>query len=269
MMTEAAGAEYTPAYTLDNRWRAARERLEMLEAALDPLTAQHLDKVGVGPGWHCLEVGAGAGSVVRMLCERVGPEGRVLAVDLEPALLADVSAANLEVRRVDIVADELPEAAFDLVHTRLVLVHIPQRDELIPRLIRTLRPGGILLVEEPDLTESLTADEEVFRPSFVVMFGPLFAAGMDPYWASTMPGRLEAAGLEGMNTLLEPMTFTGGSPLAEFWRITYQQFLESQPYTEAERALMEQGAAAIARPGGSYASWDLITAWGRRQSPRS
>jgi SAM-dependent methyltransferase len=264
MMTEASGADYTPAYTLDNRWRAARERLAMLEAALDPLTARHLDTVGVGPGWHCLEVGAGGGSVTRMLCERVGPEGRVLAVDLEPALLAEITAANLEVRRVDIVADELPEAAFDLVHTRLVLVHIPQRDEVIPRLIRALRPGGILLLEEPDLTEALTAEEDVFRPSFVAMFRPLFAAGLDPSWPATMAERLEATGLEGMNTLREPMTFTGGSPLAEFWRITYQQLSESQPYTDDERALMEEGAAAIARPGGSYLSWDLVTAWGRR-----
>src|SRR5919108_803098 len=138
-MTGTSGADYTPAYTLDNRWRAARERLEVLEAACDPFTARHLDEVGVEPGWHCLEVGAGAGSVARMLCERVGPDGRVVAVDLEPALLADVSAPNLEVRRLDIVVDELPEAAFDLVHTRLVLLHLPPRDELVLKLARALR----------------------------------------------------------------------------------------------------------------------------------
>src|SRR5205085_11955277 len=102
-MSTTSDRDYTPAYTLDNKWRAARERLGMLEAACDPLTAKHLDKVGVGPGWHCLEVGAGAGSVARMLCERVGPDGRVVAVDLEPGLLADVSAPNLEVQRLDIV----------------------------------------------------------------------------------------------------------------------------------------------------------------------
>jgi SAM-dependent methyltransferase len=259
-----SGAEYQPVYMLDNKWRAARERLGMLEVALDPFTARHLDEVGVGAGWHCLEVGAGAGSVARMLCERVGPDGQVLAVDLEPGLLADISAPNLEVRRLDIVIDELPEAAFDFVHARLVLVHIPERDEVIARLVRALRPGGILLLEEPDLTETLTAEEDVFRPSFAAMFRPLVDAGLDPFWAAIMPGRLEAAGLVAINTLREVMTFTGGSPLAEFWRITYRQLLESQRYTEAERTLMEEGAAAIARPGGRYASWELISAWGRR-----
>jgi SAM-dependent methyltransferase len=263
-MTASAGEEYTPAYTLDNRWEAARERLETLEVSCDPFTTSHLDKVGVGPGWHCLEIGAGAGSVARMLCERVGPEGHVLAVDLEPALLAGMSAPNLEVRCLDVVVDELPEAAFDLIHTRLVLVHIPQRNELIPKLVRSLRPGGVLLLEECDLQEAFKADDDVFRPSLEAMYRPLFDAGIDIFWAPTLPARLEAAGLVDVAHLREPHTFTGGSPMAEFWRLTYRQFLESQPYTDAERAVMEEGAAAIARPGGPWLSWELITAWGRR-----
>jgi SAM-dependent methyltransferase len=263
-MSAMSDHDYTPAYTLDNRWEAARERLETLEVSSDPVTASHLDKVGVGPGWHCLEVGAGAGSVARMLCERVGPDGRVVAVDLEPALLADVSAPNLEVRRLDVVVDDLPEAAFDLIHTRLVLVHIPQRNELIPKLARSLRPGGMLLLEECDLTEAFAVDDDVFRPSLEAMYRPLFEAGLDAFWAPTMPARLEAAGLVDIVTDRELQTFTGGSPMAEFWRLTYRQFLESQPYTDAERALLEAGAAAIARPGGPWISWEWITTWGRR-----
>jgi SAM-dependent methyltransferase len=264
-MTAMSDRDYTPAYTLDNRWRAARDRLETLEVTCDPFTARHLDTVGVGPGWHCLEVGAGAGSVTKMLCERVGADGRVLAVDLEPALLADLSGPNLEVRRVDIVVDELPEAAFDLVHTRAVLLHLPQRDELVPKLARALRPGGVLLLEEPDLTETFAAaDDHVFRPSLEAMYRPLREGGMDIFWASTMPAVLEAAGLVDVDSVRELMTFTGGSPLAEFFRLTYAQFLESQPYTDAERVLIQQGMDALAGPGGPYVAWEMITAWGRR-----
>ena len=263
-MTTASDSDYTPAYTLDNRWEAARERLEMLEVCCDPYTASHLDKVGVAPGWRCLEVGAGAGSVTRMLCDRVGPEGHVLAVDLEPTLLADLSRPNLEVRRLDVVADELPEAAFDLIHTRLVLVHIPQRNELIPKLARSLRPGGVLLLEECDLTEALNADDDVFRPSLEAMYRPVREAGIDIFWAPSMAERLEAAGLADVVQLRDIHTFTGGSAMAEFWRITYRQFLETQPYTDAERALMEEGAAAIAGTGGPWIAWEWTTAWGRR-----
>jgi len=257
-------ADYTPAYTLDNRWRAARDRLAMLELASDPFTAGNLDKVGVGAGWHCLEVGAGAGSVTRMLCERVGPDGRVLAVDLEPALLAEISAPNLEVRRLDVVVDELPETAFDLIHTRLVLVHIPERNELIRKFVRSLRPGGVLLLEECDVRPAYAADDDVFRPSLMAMYRPLFDAGLDAFWAPTMPAELEAAGLLDVVEHRELLTFSGGSPMAEFWRITYRQFLETQPYTDAERALMEEGAAAIAGTGGPWIAWEWTTAWGRR-----
>lgn len=264
-MTAAPDRDYTPAYTLDNRWRAARARLETLEAACDPFTARHLDKIGVGPGWHCLEVGAGAGSVARMLCERVGADGRVVAVDLEPALLADLTAPNLEVRRLDVVADELPEEAFDLVHTRAVLLHIPQRDDALRKLIPTLRPGGVLLLEELDLTASFAAlDDVVFRPSLEALYRPLREAGMDVFWAATMPALLEAAGLVGVDSFRELMTFTAGSPLAEFFRLTYEQLLESQPYTDAERALIREGGAALGQAGGPYVAWEMITAWGRR-----
>jgi SAM-dependent methyltransferase len=264
-MGHSSGDGYRPAYTLDNTWRAARERLEMLEAACDPLTARHLDEVGLRTGWHCLEVGAGAGSVARLLCERVGPDGRVVAVDLEPALLAGLAAPNLEVQRLDIVVDALPEGAFDLVHCRMVLLHLPERDELVVKLARALRPGGVLLLEESDLRATFAAEEDVFRPTIVAAFRPLPAAGWDVFWPSTgMLGRLEAAGLVDIDSLTEPMTFMGGSPLADFFRLSFQQLMESQPYTDAERAVIDAGVAALAQPGGPYLAWEMITAWGRR-----
>ena len=237
----------------------------ILEAACDPFTAEHLDKVGVGAGWHCLEVGAGGGSVVRMLCDRVGPAGRVLAVDLEPALIADLEAPNLEVRRSDVVVDELPEAAFDLVHARAVLMHIPQRGEVLPRMVRALKPGGVLLLEEADLTPALQSGTVLGR-ILEAMYRPILDAGapMDLRWAATLPELLEPAGLVDVGTERSPRTFTGGEALSDFYRVTWQQFLESQPYTAEERALIENGIAEILVPGPTYVAWDMITAWGRR-----
>ena len=264
-MTATPDAGYTPAYTLDNAWRAARERLECLETGCDPYTAGHLDKVGVGPGWSCLEVGAGGGSVVRMLCDRVGPEGRVLAVDLEPTLLAGLEAPNLEVRRLDVVVDEMPEAEFDLVHARAVLMHIPQRTAVLPRLVGTLRPGGVLLLEEMDLTPAFQADDPL-RSSLDAIYRPLLEAdaGMDLCWAATVPELLAPAGLVGVESLRERVTFTGGSALAQFYRITFTQFLENWPYTDAEREIIEQGCEALLVPGPTYTAWTMVTAWGRR-----
>jgi SAM-dependent methyltransferase len=263
-MTTAPDAGYSPAYTLDNQWRAARDRLELLEACFDPLTQRHFDALGVGAGWHCLEVGAGAGSAARMLSDRVGPDGYVLAVDLELALLAGQAGPNLEVRRHDVVTDPLPEAAFDLIHTRAVLMHIPQRDEVITSLVRALRPGGVLLLEELDLRPMFDTPDGLYRRTVEFIYQPLFDAGLDPAWASTMPERLESAGLVDIGRDRELMTFIGGSLMAEFLRVTWLQLLESMAYSEAERTMIEACRAEAALPGGTFVAWDFLAAWGRR-----
>ena len=138
-------------YLLDNRRDEAGDRFKALTAVYDPMTIRHFDLLGVGPGWKCLEVGAGGGSVVRHLSERVGPTGRVLATDIEPRFLdplADLD--NVDVCRHDVVVDPLPEEEFDLIHARLVLVHVPERLAAIKRLVAALRPGGWLLIEDGD-----------------------------------------------------------------------------------------------------------------------
>jgi SAM-dependent methyltransferase len=263
-MTTTSNAGSRVGYTLDNQWRAARQRLALLEANCDPITGANLDKVGVGPGWRCLEVGAGAGSVARMLCERVGPDGQVLAVDFEPALLADLRVPNLEIRKADVVTDDLPEAAFDLVHTRAVMVHIAQRDEVLPKLVRALRPGGVLLLEEPDLTPVLEGPDNLFRRGVEAMYRPVRQAGLDLYWPPTLPAWLDAGGLVEVQSRAERMMVTGGSSMAQFLQLTLEQFVETQPYTDDERAVLARLHAALSDPGEQYLAWELIAAWGYR-----
>jgi hypothetical protein len=62
-------------YAFDNSWELARQRLDAIEAWFDPGTIRHLTERGVAPGWHCLEVGAGGGSIAAWLGDRVGPAG--------------------------------------------------------------------------------------------------------------------------------------------------------------------------------------------------
>ena len=146
-------------YLLDNRKDQAGDRFAALAAVYDPMTIGHFDRLGVGPGWRCLEIGAGGGSVVRYLSERVGPSGRVLATDIEPRFLDPLAdLGNVDVCRHDVVVDPLPEAEFDLVHARLVLVHVPERVMAIHRLVETLRPGGWLLIEDGDGATSVVSN---------------------------------------------------------------------------------------------------------------
>ncbi len=94
----------------------------------DPGTIRHLTERGICPGWRCLEVWAGGGSIATWMAAQVGDTSFVLATDIDTRFLSGLQGRNLEVRRHDIVADPLPEAAFDMVHARPVLQHVPERD---------------------------------------------------------------------------------------------------------------------------------------------
>ncbi|GAC1490806.1 MAG: methyltransferase domain-containing protein [Candidatus Limnocylindrales bacterium] len=142
--TQSAG------YAYDNTWSRARERLRGLEDRFDAGTIRHLEALGVDEGWSCLEIGAGGGTIADWLCQKVGQSGRVLATDIDPRFVEMLGHPNLTTRRHHIAHDPLAERAFDLVHARMVLSHVPQRDQALRKMAAALKPGGWLLCEEGD-----------------------------------------------------------------------------------------------------------------------
>ena len=86
-------------FAADAEYQAELTRRRIAEAECDPLTVRYLLRLGVGGGWRCLEVGAGAGSIVRWLSDRVGPNGSVVAADIDTRFLEDLSERNIQVRR--------------------------------------------------------------------------------------------------------------------------------------------------------------------------
>ena len=137
-------------YLLDNRSEAAGARLRALSAIFDPSTFRHLENLGIAVGWRCWEVGAGGDSVVRWMARRVGADGRVLATDIDVSWAQAAAGTTVEVRRHDVALDAPPAESFDLVHARLVLVHVADRDRALRSMVEVLRPGGRLLVEDAD-----------------------------------------------------------------------------------------------------------------------
>jgi SAM-dependent methyltransferase len=142
----------TDSYLLDNSAPTAGTRFDALSALFDGVTMRHVDGIGVAAGWRCWEVGAGGPGVPSLLAERVGPTGYVVATDLDVGQMSTNLPGNVEVRRHDVATDEPPGSGFDLVHARLVLVHVPQRDEALRRIVAALRPGGWLLIEDFDVS---------------------------------------------------------------------------------------------------------------------
>jgi SAM-dependent methyltransferase len=135
-------------YLLDNRAAEAGGRFRALSAIFDHVTFRHVDELGTTAGWRCWEVGAGGPSVPNGLAERVGSTGQVVATDIEVGWLAEHVNPGVEVARQDVAHDDPPGEGFDLVHARLVLIHISERDEALRRMASALKPGGWLLIED-------------------------------------------------------------------------------------------------------------------------
>jgi len=122
-------------------------RLSVLESLLDPETIRRMENLGIGSGWCCLDIGAGRGSIVRWLAERVGPSGRVAAADIDLRFLERIHLSNVEIRHHDLREADFEPSAYDLVHCRTVLMHLPKPEEALARMVRAVRPGGWLLVQ--------------------------------------------------------------------------------------------------------------------------
>ncbi len=192
-------------YLLPNATSAAAERFAAFVELFDPSTFAHLEKLGIGPGWRCWEVGAGGTSVVHWLAGRVGPGGHVLATDIDvtwAGAAADETSPQVEVRAHDVALDPPPAAQFDLVHARLVLVHVPERAKAMEAMVGALRPGGWLFIEDADPALQPLSSLEVRGPEQELAnrlrsgFRALMAhRGADLAYGRTLPRLLREAGL--------------------------------------------------------------------------
>lgn len=262
-------------YFFDQAAVQERARLEGLSASFDPVTFRHLTAVGVGPGWRCLEVGAGAGSVARWLSTAVGPSGRVVATDLDVRFL-DGLGDNVEVVRHDITCDPIEQGAFDLVHARAVLEHLTARDQVIQRLVSALRPGGVLVLE--DFVFGGTASEAVEAAVSPAAGGPVMTRtlqavstafsviGADSRYGLQLPAALSAAGLDGVEAELVFQLIAGDSPQSAF----YSRTLDERAARLIELGLLTRADADRARdfvdnPTSRWLSLGVVTSSGRRR----
>lgn len=212
-----ADVESRPSYVFDTGEEAERQRLEAVTAFWDPFTLAQLEETGVGEGWRCLEIGGGTGSVAAWMQQQVGSSGHVVVTDLETRWLQRLAADNLEVLRHDVVADPIEESSFDLIHARLVLVHLPQRNEAIAKLVAALRPGGWLVVDDIDLLTLLVAHP--VHPTWSKVLNAALTAlesvGLDIAFGRKLPAVLHDAGLGDID--VQGMVMPQRAPEAAPW----------------------------------------------------
>jgi SAM-dependent methyltransferase len=230
-LIDATPAADTGRYALDNAAAQAGDRMTALSEIFDAGTTYHIEQCGITSGWHCLEIGGGGGSIAAWMSERVGQKGRVVVTDINTRFLDSLQRPNLEVRRHNIVTDPLPEAAFDLIHARLVLMHLRERDAVLARLIKALKPGGWLLDEEFDVlsmpTDAGINTRETFLHSLSALNRVLAESGVDLRFGRFLSGRLRALGLAGVEAHGRLSAGGGGSVVAKLVRSNFCQLRDA------------------------------------------
>ena len=220
-MTGMEGGMAGTSYVFAAEHDGGTERFAALAELYDAATIRHLEALNLQRGAVCLEVGAGGGSIARWLSGHVSP-GRVVATDLDTALLEHLAIPGVEVQRHDIGGDPLPEHTFDLVHARLVLMHLADAEPVLARMARALKPGGWLVVEEFDVALSASHGDVGIIPKTSLAFrAALERAGVDLACGRRLPALFRAAGLEDVGAEGRTALWTGRSAGARLMYANY------------------------------------------------
>jgi SAM-dependent methyltransferase len=242
-----------------------RVRLSMLAAARDPKTFRVLDGIGVTEGMHALELGAGAGTVSAWLADKVGPAGGVMSTDIDLQFHEEMPE-NVTVQQHDIENDSLPSAHFDLVHARAVLQHVPSREEVIPKLIDALKPGGWLVLEDGQfLGFGEQGLAEPYRTIHQIISAGSQEEWRDPNFGLQILDRMRAHGLVDLDVVGDLWAMRPGEPGGEWWFLALERAIPH--LVAAGLVTAEDGDAAIDQvraPGFVMLSPASIATMGRK-----
>ncbi|PYJ23617.1 MAG: hypothetical protein DME92_00660 [Verrucomicrobia bacterium] len=209
-----------PEYVLGHHLKGEGKRLALMSELLDPMHRQYINALDiVRPGARTLEVGCGNASISAWLADRVTPGGKAVALDVDLSLI-NVRAPNLELRQGDIVAGPVEHVSFDLVTARAVLHHIADAEAAIKNLVASVRPGGALLLIEPDFLPVSVAEPREVRAFWQGWLAWSRERGIDYHIGRALAPRLAALGLMQINGTAETAIYNGGSRWADYWTQT-------------------------------------------------
>jgi SAM-dependent methyltransferase len=203
-----------------------RERLRIIGRVLRPTTQSLFEHVGLRPGMACLDAGCGGGDVAFELARLVGRDGTVIGMDIDAAKIQlaaheaeQQQLGNVEFQHRNIFeCDMAPE--FDLVYARFLLTHLGDPAEALERMLRALRPGGVVIIEDIDFAGHFCHPHSMAFSRHVELYTQVVQRrGGDPYIGPRVPELLldtgfervqmrvvQPAGLDGEVKLVVPLT---------------------------------------------------------------
>jgi len=250
--------------------KLTKERSGAFERERDAATARYFEEIGVSRGWRCLEIGAGKGTIAVWLGQRVGPDGHVVATELDTKSLEAIGSPNIEVRHHNVVEDVLEIDHYDLVHARYVLLHLKEWEDVVKKLIASLKPGGWLCIEDPDLDGFMcdAATDEEDRPIIVRHFDAvrqmMSAVGMDMNFGSNTLQAFKANKLEFLKSESVSQVVFGGSEAAEIFRPSDEQMDGLVSSGLATREDVDKFTDGIGSPTFLFRSMRTVATLGRK-----
>lgn len=270
--TAATIAVVPTQYILDQQGaeQAERERLALVERYHDPISVAALARLGVDAGWRCLDVGAGGGSIARWLADRVLPSGEVLATDLDTRLLEQLRGSGVQVQRSDITIAPPALEAFDLVHARLLLIHLPDRARAAAHLASAARPGGWVMAGDLDFTTFEPIDPwPAWRGVWESFQLAVEHAGWDVCCGRRLAGLLAISGLEGVCAEARSGGMSGGSLACELMARTLERLRERLLAMDVPLADLETSVAELRRPARTFVAPTVWSVWGHRPATQA
>lgn len=240
-------------------------RLRLMEQVLDPVSTEILGGRELPETARCLELGAGAGSVARWMADRF-PGGQVTAVDIDVRYLDAGWAPNLEVHQGDVRTLAFPEGSFDLIHARTLLMHLPDREEIIARAASWLAPGGWLVLEDVAMFPADSSPNPAWQQVLNAVNALIAGQGGDLAWSRRrQPAVLADAGLGELGLSVKVFTVGDGGPGDRFWRAFLDQLSPALTgrglLTEAD---LDAALTLLDDPRFVDTAEAMIGAWGRR-----
>lgn len=254
-------------YLYDNGGVQSRERLRGLEAIEDANTIAMLESLQHLEGLRCLELGAGAGSIAAWLAGRVGSTGHVLATDID---VSHLGIPGITVLQHDLRSQELPGEAFDLVHLRHVLIHLPEHMSVLERIRRSMRRGALLLLEESDLRSwgaNGDTSQEIntkFNQGVRAVLQMYSARGMNVSMGDSLAEMLEDLDFEVVAEKRTNRSVTGGGAEARYQKMSVLHLARGMGGTDPAGAeTLEAFACCFDEPALRYRSRTTVSVMAR------
>ena len=251
-----------------------RSRLSLLSELLHVDTTALFDTVGVAPGSRCLDVGCGGGHLTFDLARRVGPSGRVVGLDLDGDILelARLDAKDQGLDHVEFRCGDARTldgaAAYDVVHCRFVLSHLPHPEELVASMANLLAPGGLLVLVDVDFNRVFWYPESpALRQASDIYVKTVRRRGGDACLGPRLPALLRDAGLNDVRArVAQPLSYDRALPEMYAWTL---EMMADAIVGEGVAARDDIDAVAAAvrdvgREGTTLVAFPMVVqAWGR------